>query len=233
MKFSNRFKMTVAALALAVAGSAQATITYQSNPAPGTVIPGVATYQTTGAMMDNMSITANFTGGFSQTLYWADTGLISGGVTGTGWSLSQSGDTFGGNWVFSDTRQGSLLSLVLDGNTGYTLFDRTFNGNSGTPGSANGWSFDSDTFDGWFFDPDVTVTYSDRVALTGQAAVGDLWQVMTLNFGTDGFSGRFSFIQDTDNDIRATQVPEPGMLSLIGLALAGLGFTVRKRKTLA
>jgi hypothetical protein len=78
----------------------------------------------------------------------------------------------------------------------------------------------------------VTVNYSDRVALLGQNAVGDLWQVMTVDFGR-GYNGGFSFIQDTDNDIRAAQVPEPGMLSLIGLALAGLGFTVRKRKAVA
>jgi hypothetical protein len=230
MKFSNRFKMTVAALALAAAGSAQATITYTTTPAPGTVIPGVATFQTTGAMMDGMSITANFTGGFSETRLWADTGAVSGGVTGTGWSLSQSGDTYSNYWSFDDNRSGSLLSLVLNGNTGFTLFDRT-NPGPGTPGSSFGWDFSSGSFDDWY-NPNVTVNYSDRVALPGQNAVGDLWQVMTVNFGS-GYNGDFRFIQDTDNDIRATQVPDPGMLSLIGLALAGLGFTVRKRKAVA
>lgn len=230
MKSSNRFKMTVVALTLAAAGSAQAAITFQTNPAPGTVIPGVATYQTTGAMMDGLSITANFTGGFSQTLSWADAGATSGGVTGTGWSLSQSGDTFNNSWRFDDNRQGSLLSLVLNGNTGFTLFDRS-SPSPGTSGSAAGWDFSSGTFDDWY-NPDVTVTYSDQVALLGQNPVGDLWQIMTVNFGR-GFDGDFRFVQDTDNDIRVTQVPEPGMLSLIGLALAGLGLTMRKRKTLA
>ncbi len=83
-------------------------------------IPGLTGFATTGAMMDGLAVTATFEEGV-ETVYWADTGATSGGVTGvlgTGWSLSLDGDTFSASWVFDQNPGGrplSLLSLLLDG----------------------------------------------------------------------------------------------------------------------
>ena len=146
-------------------------------------------YATNGAMMDGMAVTANFIGGGSETLYWADTGAASGGVSGTGWGLSESGDTFGGFWSLSSSV--GISSIFIDAGVGNTVFDIDWVG-YGTDGSASGWTFQTD-------DPfDITATYSGEVSVGGAAAVGDLWRYLNLDF-TQGFSGGMRFIADTDN----------------------------------
>jgi hypothetical protein len=174
-------------------------------------------------MMDGMSVTAIFTSGLNQTLSWADTGANSGGVTGTGWSLSVTGDTFNDNAWTMDTGNLTLTDLILDGTTGLTVFDRTFDNLVGTAGSALGKDIDTG----------VTAQYSRQVAIAPDAPVGDLWHVVSVDFtdvGSGGVSGTFTFSQDTDNDSRFADVPAPAPLLLVGIGLIGMSIARHYKK---
>lgn len=214
-------------------------------------IPGLTGFATTGAMMDSLSVTATFLSG-SETRLWADIDPDSGGVSGTGWSLRVDGDTFGAPWQFTNTRTigatpDKLTTLVLDGRNALTVFDRSFGGLTGTPGSALGQDFVCASTS-VCADNQVRVLYDFLVSVGANAAIGDLWQTVTIQFcgpnspagncqqsqGTlsDGLGGNWSFLQDTDNDSRLL-APEPGSLALVGLALGVVGGWLRRRRNSA
>lgn len=189
----------------------------------------LAGFATSGDEMDGLSVTAYFAAGGSQALAWADTGSGAGGVTGTNWSLSLSGDTYGANWNLNSSV--ALSGLVLSGSSGDTVFDIT--SGASTAGSSSGWTFQT------AYTGPLDATYRNIVQLTGDPPVGDLWETLSLAFGGDGgFTGSLSFIADTDNaaadaDVTPAPVPLPAAAPLFLSALAGMGFFAGRRRRLA
>jgi hypothetical protein len=222
-----------AVVTLSVVGRVDAAIIAVDNANPQN-IPGLTGFITTGASMDGMSVTAHFKSGFSETLIWGSTGMTSGGVSGTNWSLSLTGDSFLSNWNFLNDHAGKLIGLTIDGSTGLTVFDKR-GPHFGTDGSFSGLDFRS-SLDGE--SKIVKATYRNPVGINGADAVGDVFHILDLDFSglkENGTHDSFTFVQDADNDSRIVpddvtirQAPEPTVLALFGLALLGVAH-VRRR----
>jgi hypothetical protein len=191
-------------------------------------IPGLSTFQTTGADMVGMTVDALFSDGSTSSLIWGTTGLSSGGVIGADWAIMVTSDTFTNNaWVVSNRRNSAIAELWFNGAPGLTVFDIVAGGEV-TIGSSEGKPFASILAD----DVSINVTYSDVVAVIPGLPLFDLYNKMHVDFstiGVGGVFGDFSFTQDTDNDERLiTKVSAPGILSLFGLSLLGLWWSRRK-----
>jgi PEP-CTERM motif len=210
-------------------GSSAYTVNVGQNTGTTQVTTALTGFATSGNQMDGMAVTAFFSGGGSQTVSWVDSGGLSGGVTGTGWSLAQSGDTFGGPWTLS-AAGASLTGFKIDAGVGDTVFDRTFSGLEGTDGSARGLDF--------ALSPNpsttgiITATYIDSVALTGFPPVGDLFRYLDVQFNFSFTNGSLKFIADTDNlqlsgDIKP--IPEPATMLLLGIGLIGIAGLGRRK----
>jgi hypothetical protein len=215
---------------LAQAPVAAATVTINFDPGTTHRIPGVS-QRVTGAMMGGMLISCQGNNGAGETIVsnptWEAISPDFNGVnylgTGLESGIIQSGDTFFNPWtVFYYGNLSHINRITFDAFTGNTVFDTSFNGDLGTPGSWLGHTFDVIRYDSCIF-ADITVTYRDQVAIADRDPVGDLYRFVDLYFGdAPGFRGQpaeLEFLCDTD---RICYVPLPSSLFPFGASLAGL-----------
>ncbi|NEX19701.1 hypothetical protein G3480_05125 [Thiorhodococcus mannitoliphagus] len=200
----------------------------------------ITEYRTTGAMIEGLEVTAFFSNGASESLSWASSDAASGGVMGSGWSLTQSGDTFRSAWTLSmdapstssTDRAPSIARLVLNAAPGRSVFDVdvTDQDGSGTAGSKAGGAF---ALEGQR--QGLAVTYSDQVAIGNQRALGDLYNTLTLEFSETSFfsAGQsLNFVADMDSILTSPKqlgglddrvaVPIPSAVWLFASSLAGI-----------
>lgn len=211
------------------AGSARASSTIVIVPGINYYTTAINAYQQFADQLAGTEITATFSDATTETAVWGVTGVQAGAATGaSGWTMSATGDTFLATWLLSNTGSKTITNLFINPSPGDTVFDLN-NPFIGTPGSAQGHTFTdgSSPFS-------ITATYSDTIALTSFAPVGDLYRTLNLAFGGAGFGPGSSmpFQMDTDltllpDDLR---VPEPGTVVLWGTGMAGLGLMAWRRR---
>lgn len=195
----------------------------------------------TGADMAGMQVTATFADSSSETVAWVTTSTdasipddegFAGAATGTNWSLSQQGDTLGGNnaagtvlglWTLENGADVGLVSVVINALAGNIVFDiiGIQNGDTAhyTPGSDVGRGFQ--TAIGPDFDA-LVAAYSVPVSAP------DLFGTLTIDFsnttaGALGSDERLVFLADTD------RIPVPAPMALLLAGLVGLGWRARRR----
>ncbi|NEV61751.1 hypothetical protein [Thiorhodococcus minor] len=228
------------------AGKALAlSITYQDGVTSEAA--AITEFRTRGGMIAGLEVMAVFSDGESETMSWVANSGASGGVIGSGWSLIQSGDTFRSAWTLSMDGSSSdstdtpsaIAKLVLNAGPGSSVFDIQSRG-TGTRGSELGGAFELEgDYEG------LSVTYSDRITISGRSPVGDLYNTLTLAFSEENrFSAGQSlrFVTDMDNlitlasrsveplgDGAAVPIPSAVWLFISSLAgLAGIGRWPRK-----
>lgn len=209
-------------------------------------VPAVGPFQTTGADMDGMAVTAFFSDGTEEEVTWDGVSSAATGVTHN-WSLSvpAAGDTYVTPWtLLYEGGNGLLTGFQIDGfgdaGPGETavMFDRTLDslgGLAGTPGSEKGRDLEEV----------APLPFAVHVRYTGAIdtpapgpAFEDEFRWLNVNFfelagtpdsefitaqpqpvGLDGINLRaWEFRQDTNSVI----VPEPGSVGLLMVTLAVL-----------
>lgn len=169
----------------------------------------------TGADMAGIQITATFSDTTTEILNWAALTADSGGVTGTDWSLSQVGDTFGefdninsllvGAWTLTNNSS-TLESLFINLLSGF-VFDIDY-GTASANGSGPGRELVSD----------IPMSFS-----FGGFVQDELYSTLML---TNFANGETQFMTDTD----AVVVSAPATASILMLSLLGLVINARRKQ---
>ena len=222
----------IAGLLLAAGGTAGAVVTVNFDNGDTYYTTALTGFATTGAMMDNMAVTAYYLGSGSQTLAWSDIDSDSGGVSGTGWSLRADDDTYDNAWTLTTNHSTALSGLLIDSFAGDSVFDISWPTSPGSDGSARGKTFSSAT------SLNITVTYKDQLGIDAAAPVGDLWRCLDIRFTDTGGSGTnftLNFTADTDNikypgDVYPEPtIPAPGTVLLGSIGVGFVGWLRRRR----
>jgi len=134
-----------------------------------------------GVDLDGAQITVTYVDGTTETLTWAALDpYTAGGASGDDVEMF-----FGYSW-HELTATKPLASLEIDLAPANSVFDTTFASDGdpsdpSTPGSKNGFPFQLSSEDE-DLEGQITATYSGIAALDGNAAVGDLYTTMTIDF---------------------------------------------------
>ena len=222
------FGLALAAMVGTASPALAGSITINQSNGTIYVTDGLTGFSTTGSMMDGMLFTVTDTSGSVTSAAWATTAGDCGAAVGAGWSVSECGDTYswGDNWTL--TSETPIASILINAAPGNAVFDLTFP-ILGTTGSSAGFWFSSAN------NPfDITATYLNAVALTGNAPLGDLYHLLRLDFAQP-FTGTLLFTQDTDSlasplNIQEVPAPEPASLLLLGTGLIGVARARRRKK---
>jgi hypothetical protein len=200
---------------------------YSVNYDPGTqyTISELTGYQTHEYDMVGVTVVAYFNNGTKESQLWRDydgTGS-SYGAFGSGWSLTEIGDTFGGTWTIKNNNNWGLTRFVIIGSTDLTLFD-VIGTDYLTNGSFYGKAFTTSST------LNIAATYRNLIALQGDKPLGDLYERLDVTID-GGLYGSFDFIADTDNAVLGSpyepSVPGPAALLPFGIGLLTLA---RRRK---
>lgn len=184
-----------------------------------------------GADMAGMQVTVTYADATTDTATWMATGSVSGAAVGTGWSLTESGDTLnqpglGAAWTLDNTSGQAITALEIDAWAAQVFFDVVLEGadasfplgyDEHTPGSRQGRPF---TDDGTLGITPADIAYLDLLSAP------DLYGKVQVTLGPAGLAdgASFRFMIDTD------KVPEPSLFGLMALGLAGLAWQRRRRK---
>ncbi|MBE9199744.1 MULTISPECIES: hypothetical protein [unclassified Nodularia (in: cyanobacteria)] len=153
-----------------------------ATPVQATTLSGLIT---SGADITGMEVTVNFFDGGSETQIWSAIDKESGGVTGSDWTLFQSGDSFDQPWTFNAAQ--SISSLIINAIPGNAAFD-TSNSPSKS-GSEAGQSF---------FVQSGTAPTSFDYLVPIDISTGDLFGTLILDW-SEGFVGELSYLADLDS----------------------------------
>lgn len=185
---------------------------------------------TTGALMHGMIVTTCFLSGSCESSNWRGLAGGYGEAGSSNWLLSLNGNTFYNPFTFSTLNStAEVVSISLNGRPGKTVFDVNFD-DMLSVGSFFGRPFELSGSNPDIANLNVNVNYTERLAVDG-VFYGDLFTVMTIDFGGSAFNGSFKFITDTDNSAFSEaivpfdpiQVPISNTLFLFAVGLAGIG----------